>query len=268
MVSDKMDDDDILAHATVIRSVRVDEVTSYPADRHAWGEFVFSFSGLIELTVADRHYLTPPNFGIWLPPLVEHVALTRTNTSYCIVDIVPDRCSALPTDVCSLEAGPLIKAILADLVSRGIEHPLDAHDERLVQVLIDQIGRAPRQDTFLPVSNDRFLSDVLAALRRRPGDNRSLREWADAVHCTERTLSRRCRRDLGMSFLEWRQRLRLVEALSMLRDGSKVQAVAHEMGFRTSSAFIAMFQKMTGTTPTEFLKSTPEGRRGRAPSCE
>ncbi len=253
------------AHATVIRSVRVDDATSYPADRHVWGEFVYSFSGLVELAVGDRHYLTPPNFGIWLPPLVEHVALTRTDTAYCIVDVAAGRCDALPDEVCTVEAGPLLKAILTDLVSRGIERPLDDHDDRLMQVLIDQISRAPRQDTFLPVSDDRFLGEVLAQLRRRPGDNRSLRQWADAVHCTERTLSRRCRRDLGMSFLEWRQRLRLVQALSMLRDGSKVRTVAREMGFRTSSAFIAMFRRMTGTTPTEFLKGRPDGRRGRSP---
>lgn len=74
------------------------------------------------------------------------------------------------------------------------------------------------------------------------------------AHSTERTLSRRCQRDLGMSFVEWRQRLRLVRALSMLEDGQTVQAVALELGYSTSSAFIAMFHRLMGTTPDEFRK--------------
>ncbi|WP_419178196.1 helix-turn-helix domain-containing protein [Pseudomonas plecoglossicida] len=95
---------------------------------------------------------------------------------------------------------------------------------------------------------------MLEALHLEPGDNRPLDEWASVVHSTERTLSRRCKRDLGMSFVEWRQRLRLVRALSMLEDGIPVQAVALELGYSSSSAFIAMFHRMIGSTPDEFRK--------------
>jgi AraC-like DNA-binding protein len=245
---------DALPHAMVMRTMRLDDVTSYPSARHNWGEFVYSFSGLIELTVGGRHYLTPPHYGLWLPPQAEHGACTRPQTSYCILDIASDRCGMLPTEVCTLEVGPVIKAILSDLVERRVEYPRDDHDERLMQVLIDQMSRAPRQDTYLPISEDRALGAVLAALRRHPGDNRSLGEWASVVHSTERTLSRRCRRDLGMPFLEWRLRLRLVQALSMLQDGLAVQTIALEMGYSTSSAFIAVFHRMTGSTPDEFRK--------------
>jgi AraC-like DNA-binding protein len=57
-----------------------------------------------------------------------------------------------------------------------------------------------------------------------------------------------------MAFGEWRQRLRLVRAFSLLREGMPVQNVASEMGYRTPSAFIAMFKRMTGSTPEEFRK--------------
>ncbi|WP_461512735.1 helix-turn-helix domain-containing protein [Rhizobium mongolense] len=122
--------------------------------------------------------------------------------------------------------------------------------------------RAPRQDTYLPTSQDRALSIVLA-LRRDPGDDRSLGQWASVVHGgSERTLSRRCQRDLGMPFVEWRQRLRLVHALSMLQDGLTVQTVALEMGYSTSSAFIAMFHRMTRATPDDFRKRIVQASRG------
>ena len=113
---------------------------------------------------------------------------------------------------------------------------------------------APRRDTYLPISEDRALSQVLEALREQPGDNRPLETWASVVHSTERTLSWRCQRDLGMSFVEWLQRLRLVRALSMLEEGIAVQTVALELGYSTSSAFIAMFHGLMGATPDEIRK--------------
>ncbi len=74
-------------------------------------------------------------------------------------------------------------------------------------VLIDQLRLSPRQQTYLPSSDDKFLAPVLEALEHRPADNTSLAAWAARVYTTERTLSRRCQHDLGMSFSEWRQRL-------------------------------------------------------------
>lgn len=244
----------VLPHSLVFRTMRLNEVTTYPTERHDWGEFVFSFNGVIELTVGNRQYLTPPHYGLWLPPKTEHGASTRSAACYCVLDIASAYCGRLPTEVCTLEVGPIIKAILADLVARQVDYPRNNDDERLMQVLVDQMCLAPCQDTYLPISGDRALNQVLEALRQQPGDNRSLAEWARMAHSTERTLSRRCQRDLGMSFVEWRQRLRLVRALSMLEDGQTVQAVALELGYSTSSAFIAMFHRLMGTTPDEFRK--------------
>lgn len=245
-----------LPHDLVFRTMRLNDVTSYPTEGHNWGEFVYSFSGVIELVVGERQYLTPPHYGLWLPPRVVHGAATRSQACYCILDIVPRRCERLPVEVCTLAVGPIMKAILSDLMVRQVDYPRSEDDARLMQVLVDQMSLAPRQETYLPISQDRALAQVLEALRDQPGDNRPLEAWARVVHSTERTLSRRCQRDLGMSFAEWRQRLRLVRALSMLEDGVGVQTIAFELGYSTSSAFIAMFHRLMGSTPDEFRKRT------------
>ncbi|WP_308167158.1 helix-turn-helix domain-containing protein [Candidatus Symbiopectobacterium endolongispinus] len=51
-----------------------------------------------------------------------------------------------------------------------------------------------------------------------------------------------------MSFSEWRQRLRYLQALALLRQGMSVQSVALEVGRSSSSAFIAMFRQQSGST--------------------
>jgi len=75
------------------------------------------------------------------------------------------------------------------------------------------------------------------------------------VHTTERTLMRRCQRDLGMTFAEWRQRLRVVRATPLLEAGQTVETIALDLGYGSASAFITMFKKLTGSTPDELRKA-------------
>lgn len=243
-----------LPHPVYIRSEKLESGSAYPRHRHGWGEFVYSFSGVMEVKLEQRSYLAPPHYGIWLPPEVEHVGSNRHEAWFSSLYLEAPLCARLPAETCTLAVGPVIKAILGDLVARQVDYPRNDADGRLMRVLVDQLALAPRHDSYLPLSDDATLGQVLAALQRNPGDNRSLEDWARSVHSTERTLSRRCQRDLGMPFSEWRQRLRLVSALPMLETGMPVQTVALELGYSTSSAFIAMFHRMLGTTPEEFRK--------------
>lgn len=43
-------------------------------------------------------------------------------------------------------------------------------------------------------------------------------------------MMRRCQRDLGMSFAQWRQRLRVVAAMSLLEQGQTVESIAFDLG--------------------------------------
>ncbi|WP_439899230.1 helix-turn-helix domain-containing protein [Pseudomonas gingeri] len=65
---------------------------------------------------------------------------------------------------------------------------------------------------------------------------------------------RRCQLDLGMSLAQWRQRLKVIRSLEMLREGATVEAVAFDLGYNSSSAFISMFRKLTGETPHEYRR--------------
>jgi AraC-like DNA-binding protein len=245
---------DTLPAAITFRSADLPADAAYPQHQHAWGEFVYSFSGVMEVKLADHHYLAPPPYGIWLPPHTTHVGLNKYETSFCSVYVAQPLCDALPAQPCALTVGPLVRALLDHLRLRPAQLPRSAADERLLQVLVDQLALAPRAGSYLPGSDDPLLAPVLRALEAHPGDNRPLAELARAAHTTERTLVRRCQRDLGMSFAEWRQRLRVVRALPMLEAGHKVESVALDMGYSSASAFIAMFHRLMGMTPAEFRR--------------
>ncbi len=238
-----------LPHPVYFRTASLTEEASYPRHRHPWGEFVYAFSGVMELKLANSHYLAPPQYGIWLPPDVEHIGMNRYEASHCSLYLAPERCLALPRTACALAVSPLIKALLEHLREHRVDHPRTSGDRRLLQVLIDQLALAPPQGSYLPMSDDPLLRPVLLALERNPADGRSVAQWARQVHTTERTLERRCQQHLGLSFTDWRQRLRVVKALAMLETGRSVEAIGLDLGYSSASAFIAMFRRMTGTTP-------------------
>jgi transcriptional regulator GlxA family with amidase domain len=208
----------------------------------------------MEVKVADHHYLAPPQYGIWLPPDLDHVGLNRYEAHHCSLYIARPGCDVLPPTPCALTVSPLVRAVLEDLRQQAPDAASTPQHARLLQVLVDQLAVAPRAGSYLPSSDDPALAAVLAMLQAQPGDNRSLPELAHAAHTTERTLMRRARRDLGMSLADWRQRLRVVKAMPMLEAGQTVETIALDLGYGSASAFITMFKRLVGATPDEFRK--------------
>nr|WP_245677321.1 AraC family transcriptional regulator [Candidatus Arsenophonus triatominarum] len=120
--------------------------------------------------------------------------------------------------------------------------------------MIDQLKRSPIQKTYLPASKDKFLAPILAQLQQNPADNTALAIWAKRVYTS--TLSHRCQQELGMPFSEWRQRLRFLHAIMKLEQGNSVHQLAFDVGYSSSSAFITMFQQISGTTPERFRQKS------------
>lgn len=224
--------------------------TVFPSKRQLWGELNYALEGVAEFTIEGVRYLSPPQYAIWIPPDIEHDACNRRDIRYVTTYIARHLCHDLPDRPCMLELSPLIKAVHADLAERGIRHPLSAPDLRLAMVIVDGIRAARRFGHYLPTSDDRLLSPIIALLQEAPGDRRSLAEFARGAGTTERTLSRRFHQALGMSFNDWRQRLKVLAALAMLEEGHAVQDISKRLGYGNTSAFIAMFRKAVGTSPS------------------
>ncbi|AOY02296.1 AraC family transcriptional regulator [Jeongeupia sp. USM3] len=222
--------------------------------RHPWGQLNYAEHGVMQIDVDGQRFLSPPRYAVWLPPGVVHGSYNHQPVLYRALDLDPDLCTALPDRPCMLAIDSVLRAILVDFAERGVAVPEHDADRRLAQVVVDRLGRAQAEPRYLPLAQTPALQQVLDALQRDPGDNRTLADWAATVHQTERTLARHCRRELGMSLGEWRQRLRFLRAIERLEAGRSVQAIALDLGYSTSSAFIAMFQRQAGVTPEQYRR--------------
>ncbi|MGB1239219.1 MAG: AraC family transcriptional regulator [Pseudomonadales bacterium] len=240
------------------RCARMAADTSYPQHAHPWGEFVYSYSGVMEVKLAHTHYLAPPQYGLWLPPNVEHRGLNRYEAEHCSIYVDTALCGQMPQHSCALTISPLIRALLEHLGQRcGSDSALPDTLEyrRQLQVLFDLLAQASCAGSYLPTSDDPVLCKVLSTLRANPSDSRSAAQWAQFANTTERTLLRRCQRELGMSFNHWRQRCKVVAALALLETVQSVESIALDLGYSSSSAFIAMFKRLMHCTPEEFRRS-------------
>ncbi len=236
------------------RTALMQAASIYPQHHHVWGEFVYSFTGVMEVEVGEKHYLAPSQYGIWLPPNVEHRGRNRYEAFHCSLYISAELCTALPDQACALMVSPLIRAMLEHLLSHPHALPLTEKDDRLLRTLIDQLEQAECAGSYLPTTNDPLLGPVLRALENNPEDNRPLQELASAFNTTERTLMRRCKSELGMTLAQWRQRMRVLRALPMLEAGQTVETIAFDLGYSSASSFITMFRRLMNVTPDEYRK--------------
>jgi AraC-like DNA-binding protein len=100
---------------------------------------------------------------------------------------------------------------------------------------------------------DPRLRRIVQSLITDPADQRDLDEWANVVGASKRTLTRLFPAQTGMTFRTWRQQRRLLRALELLASGKNVTTVGLELGYENTSAFIAMFRRCLGQTPTQYL---------------
>ena len=127
-----------------------------------------------------------------------------------------------------------------------------------MQVILDQILIQPLVPLALPLPVDQRLLQITQSLIKNPADTRVLGDWALKVGASKRTLNRLFSKQTGMSFRTWRQQLRLHRGLELLAAGESVTLVAIELGYENTSAFIAMFRRCLGSTPTRYLREVDQ----------
>ena len=240
------------AEPLFFRYEQINAQTEYLPHSHAWGQVIFVTCNVLEMQVAGDRLLTPARIPIWIPPGTPHASYNRKQAHFRTLNIAADRCLGLPTRACLLRVGPVVQAIMDDVAARQLQVPRTPEDQRLCEVLLDRLRQAEIEASYLPSCQDRQLAPILQALERNPADNTTLAQWAAQVYTTERTLSRRCQALLGISFSEWRQRLRFLHAVSLLEQNLSVQEVALALGYSSASALIVMFQQQSGTTPERY----------------
>ncbi|MES9994312.1 MAG: helix-turn-helix transcriptional regulator [Candidatus Thiodiazotropha sp.] len=223
---------------------------------HLRGQLLYAIRGVMRATTDKGAWLVPPAQAVWIPPGVMHEVEMTQSVSMRSIYIDPTYLKDLPQDCCVLRMTPLLRALILEASQIGNHYAADSGDWRLMRVIVDQLQRIEHFPFHLPFSQEPRIRKIIDALVADPADNQTLAQWALHVGASERTLGRLFLKHLGMSFGNWRRRLRLLEAMDRLADGVSVSQVAYELGYASPSAFIAMFRESLGISPARFFNES------------
>lgn len=222
--------------------------------RHDRGQLIYAVSGVMEIATAGRLWLVPPQRALWMPPGLEHRLKARGAVALRSIFVHPD---AVPAAFPRLAMAVNVSPLLRELLVRAVEIPGDydprGRDGRIMALILDEIAWAPDQPFGLPVADDPRLRRVCDGILADPASALGLEEWAARAGASARTLARLFEKELGLSFRQWRQQARILEALPRLAAGQPVTVVALDLGYETPAAFAAMFRKIMGQTPRRYL---------------
>ncbi|GHC40939.1 AraC family transcriptional regulator [Streptomyces cinnamoneus] len=220
---------------------------SIDAHRHDDHQIVYAGSGVLAVTTDAGTWFAPGTRALWIPAGCVHAHRAHGHLDLHLLGL-PASVNPLGLDAPTvLAVSPLLRELL--LASTRGPHDDSPERRRLRAVLLDQLRASPQQPLQLPSPTDPRLRAVCDLLHHDPADPRTLAALGNHVGAGERTLSRLFRRELGMTFPQWRTQLRLYHALRMLADDEPVTAVAHRCGWSSASAFIDVFRRAFGCTP-------------------
>lgn len=151
------------------------------------------------------------------------------------------------------QLAPFLREALVAAIRIPLDYRIGGRDQRVMELILDEIEAAPRLPLTVPMPRDPRLARLCERMIADPAEPVTLESLAAEIHVSGRTLARLFHRELGTSFGDWQRRMRLLLSLPRLAAGASVLEVALEHGYDSPSAFAAMFRRTLGMSPTAYL---------------
>ena len=250
------DEHQTLPHAVTAKA-RDYRAGATPAHSHPRAQLVYAGSGVMRVETEAGCWVVPPVRGVWIPAHTVHRVImlgpVQMRTLYIRQDARPD----LPQHCCLLAVSPLLRELILALLDEPLAYAREGRAGQIAQLLLGELRFLKIPALHLPMPRDARLHALCAELVAHPHSQQTLEALAQQQATSSRTLARQFLRETGMGFSQWRQQARLVEALGHLANGVPVARVANMLGYRSASAFTAMFRRTLGIEPRRYFSLAP-----------
>jgi len=230
--------------------------TLIPPQPVGWDQLVYAASGVMTVITESGRWVAPPTRAVWVPSgsalRIEIAGRAQLRNLYLEVGVAP-----LPVAPAVLNVSALLREVVLRAIALAPLWRANALHRNLIAVLVDELAALPTAPLDLPLPTDPRAVHVADALLAEPGTGQSLDQLAAAAGASRRTIERLFRLETLMPVAAWRNRLRVLSALRLLGDGHTVVAISRQLGYSSASAFVTMFRRETGTTPTAYFRQPP-----------
>lgn len=229
-----------------------------PPPARDWHQLIYATRGAVTVRTAQCAWVTPPHRAVWIPAGFEYrlemsgpVAL---RSLYIAAHFVARKLfPGAATTCCVVNVSPLLRELILRIVEWGALDATKPARHRLAGVLFDEIRALTSVPLQLPLPNDSRALHFADLTSGDPAGLMSTPKMLRRCGSSRRTMERLFQEETGMSLGQWLRRQKLLHALRRLAAGENVNAISLELGYNSPSAFIAMFKRELGQTPTRYF---------------
>lgn len=222
---------------------------------HPRAQLVYAVEGVMRVTTPSGFWALPPLRALWVPAGVPHGVDMVGAVSMRSLYLEAETARSYWPQCQVVEVGGLLRELILALTAEPIDYPLDGRAGQVAALLLSELAAARVAPLQIPWPRDRRLQTICAAILDDPGLQRGIEDWGDEVGASARTLIRLFQAELGLNYRQWVQQVRLAEAVCRLSQGVPVARIAADLGYRSASAFSAMFHRALGAPPQRYLNN-------------
>lgn len=220
---------------------------------HPRAQVISCNSGVMEVVTKRNIWIVNHLQSVWIAGNEEHQVYFPNNVKVITAFIDKSKLKNLPKDSFAFDNSNFLNSLLEKIISFSNPDRFTQQQKRVLEVFLDEISTLKPSSTFLPTSQDKRIKMAVNHLMNDMSSKHTIDHYANKASVSPRTLSRLFNKELGMSFGDWKMRLKLMEAVKQLGEKKSVKEVAFDLGYENVSSFIVAFKKHFGKTPTNYL---------------
>jgi len=217
---------------------------------HAEDQLIFATSGVMHVISDQGDWVIPSGYALWLPAAVGHEI--RMAGEVCMRTLL----LAAQAECCQVIAVPALLRELILAAARLLDEQAEPLVEPLRALVLRELAGARRVDSHIPMPQLPRLRDLCERLLADPARELSLEQCGVLLNMSSRNVARLFQRELGMTFIDWRTRSRMILSQQRLIAGAPILHVALEHGYQNASAFAAVFKRILGYSPRDCRTAT------------
>lgn len=215
---------------------------------HPRHQLVYAVAGLMMAEADGTAWAVPAGSGLIVPAGMPHEIRMAGGVQLQSLYIDPGEPGAAAMAACrAVTIAPLLAGLIEALCAMGNPWPLPPRAHHLSQLILIELGTAPKSSLALPYPPDARLQRVCDALMGAPGAVHTIDHWAALAGMSRRSFTRRFQQQTGLSLGQWRDRLRCHFALRGQAQGAAMERVARDLGYASRQALQAMMRRTAGS---------------------
>jgi AraC-like DNA-binding protein len=218
-----------------------------PPNAPGWDQLIYATRGMMTVHANESCWAVPPHRAIWIPSSLR--CRIEMNGEVALRMLYLRTGIRLAQSCAVVNVTPLMRELIVRAVQLGALDSAKPSQKRLYGVIRDELNTLRGVPLQLPLPKDERAARFAVLADSNAPVTTLLRECG----ASRRTMERLFQDETAMSLGQWLRRQKLLRALRLLAARKSVKQVALELGYCNSSAFIAMFRRELGESPTRYF---------------